>query len=394
LNRQPAIFINGTFYTGNKVIRNGQMKVDKDGKISLIGSTEMPQRDLNGAAVVDLKGQMVLPGFIDVHVHGGGGWNLMRGEPEDFTGTARFHASHGTTAFLATTGGAPEAHTAAMLRHARQALEDDQTGGADVIGVHLEGPFLNPVRKGAFEESWLHPPDQGEMDRYIEASGRTIRLITTAPELQGGEAFVRRLAEQGIRVSIGHSDATFEQTAEAVEWGVRHTTHHFNGMRPLHHRDPGVAGAGLMLPALTTELIADGVHVHPAAIRFLFDVKGAWNVCVITDAVSQAGMPDGEYEDTVVTDGEIYLTGTRTLAGSSSTMLRSLHRVLQYTGRSLENVLPSFTAVPAREAGADNRKGTLEPGKDADFLILDDKLELRQTFVRGMSVYKAKQMES
>jgi N-acetylglucosamine-6-phosphate deacetylase len=281
-----------------------------------------------------------------------------------------------------------------MLRHARQALEDGQTGGADVIGVHLEGPFLNPLRKGAFEESWLHPPDQGEMDRYIEASGRTIRLITTAPELQGGEAFVRRLAEQGIRVSIGHSDATFEQTAEAVEWGVRHTTHHFNGMRPLHHRDPGVAGAGLMLPSLTTELIADGVHVHPAAVRFLFEVKGAWNVCVITDAVSQAGMPDGEYGDTVVTNGEIYLTGTRTLAGSSSTMLRSLHRVLQYTGRSLENVLPSFTTVPAREAGADDRKGTLEAGKDADFLILDDKLELRQTFVRGMSVYKTNQMES
>ncbi len=363
------------------------MQISPDGKIAEIGPMDEVDSVPAGARIVNLTGRIVLPGFVDVHVHGGGGWDLLRGAPEDFIGTARFHAAHGTTSLLATTGGAPETHTVRLLRHAREAIERQDTGGADIFGVHLEGPFINPLRKGAFEESWLHPPDDGEMDRYIEASGDTIRLVTMAPELPGGEAFVRRLCTQGIRVSIGHSDASFDQAAQAVDWGARHTTHHFNGMSPLHHRDPGVAGAGFMLPALTTELIADGIHVHSAVIKFLFDVKGAWNVCVITDAVSPAGLPDGDYGQTEMAGGKIYMKGTRTLAGSTSTMLESLQRVLSYTGRTLENVLPSFTAVPAREAGADNRKGTLEKGMDADFLILNDRLELLETYVRGRKVF-------
>lgn len=387
MKRQPLELINGVFYTGSEVIRNGRMCVDADGRIAYIGSGDSGGPGNRDAQVVDLAGRTVVPGFIDVHIHGGGGWDLLRGEPEDFDGTARFHASHGTTAFLATTGPNTEAETVRILENARKAQSEGVEGGADVIGVHLEGPFLNPVRKGAMIESMLHPPEMREMDRYIEASGNTIRLITTAPELPGGEAFVYGLIKRGIRVSVGHSDASYEQMADAVRWGATHTTHHFNGMRPFHHRDPGVAGAGLMMQELTTELIADGVHVHPAAVRFLFDVKGVRNVCVVTDAVAYAGMPDGEYGDSVVTSGEVYLKGTNTLAGSSLTMLKALHLVLQYTGRPLERVLPSFTSVPARQAGVDDRKGTLDRGKDADFLILDEGLELLATYVRGKAVY-------
>lgn len=386
MKRRPLDLINGIFYTGSEIIRNGRMRVDGDGRIAFIGSDD-GQPESRDAEVVDLAGRTVVPGFIDVHIHGGGGWDLLRGNPEDFEGTSRFHASHGTTAFLATTGPNTEAETVRILENARKVQSAGIEGGADVIGVHLEGPFLNPLRKGAMNESRLHPPDMREMDRYIEASGNTVRLITTAPELPGGEAFVRGLVERGIRVSVGHSDASYEQMADAVRWGATHMTHHFNGMRPFHHRDPGAAGAGLMMQELTTELIADGVHVHPAAMRFLFDVKGEHNVCVVTDAVAYAGMPDGEYGDSVVTGGEVYLKGTNTLAGSSLTMLRALQLVLQFTGRPLERALPAFTGVPARQAGADTRKGTLEQGKDADFLILDEDLELLGTFVRGKAVY-------
>ncbi|MFB9279681.1 N-acetylglucosamine-6-phosphate deacetylase [Cohnella cellulosilytica] len=383
---EKTLYRNCTLYTGTRVIRGGSLLVDGAGVVVDAGGGQTVSVPAD-ARVVDLKGRLVLPGFVDVHVHGGGGWDMLRGTPEDFAGAARYHAAHGTTSLLATTGGAPEADTSELLRHARRAIEERNTGGADVIGVHLEGPFLHPARKGAFREEWLHPPDFGEMDRYLDTSGGTIRIVTLAPELEGGEAFVRRLCALGIRVSVGHSDASYEQMLDAVEWGARRTTHHFNGMRPLHHRDPGAAGAGLMLPALTTELIADGLHVHPAAIRFLFDVKGVCSVCVITDAVAQAGLPDGVYGSVETSGGEIYLSGTRTLAGSSSTMLGSLRRVLSYTGRTLENVLPSFTAVPAREAGAASRKGTLEAGKDADFLVLDESLELLETYVRGRRVY-------
>ncbi|WP_239565862.1 N-acetylglucosamine-6-phosphate deacetylase [Paenibacillus sacheonensis] len=389
LDLATTAYVNAELYTGYELIRGGGFIAAGDGAIVSVGSPSLIESELAKAdRIIDLDGKIVLPGFVDVHVHGGGGYDLLRGEPEDYRGAARFHASHGTTAMLATTGGAPERTTLGILLHALQAQTDRTYDGADYIGVHLEGPFLNPVRKGAFDESLLHPPDQGEIERYIEASGGTIRLITVAPELAGGEPFVKWLTAQGIRVSIGHSNATYEQALQAIEWGACHTTHHFNGMSPFHHRDPGVAGAGMTQTSLTTELIADGIHVHPAAVRFLFDLKGTWNVCVITDAVFQAGLPDGDYGETVVSEGKIYMKGTETLAGSSATMLHSLRRVLDYTGRTLGNVLPSFTIVPAREAGADKRKGSLSAGLDADFLILDDQLTLLETYVRGHRVYK------
>jgi N-acetylglucosamine-6-phosphate deacetylase len=393
-NRTPFRLINCTIYTGNDKWMDGSLTVGSDGKIARIGDADS---GLDSAAdsnctdlnVIDLQGAIIVPGFVDVHVHGGGGYDILRGDAEDFAGTARFHARHGTTSFLPSTGSASHEHTLKVLANARAAMAERREDGAEPLGIHLEGPYINPIRKGAMDESVLRLPDLTEMQRYIEASGGHIRLVTMAPELPGGEAFVRAMIDSSIRVSIGHSDASYEEVVAAAEWGATHTTHHYNGMRPLHHRDPGVAGAGLMLPGLTTELICDGVHVHPAAVKFTFEVKGEWNVCAITDAVAYAGMPDGEYGESVVLGGEIYLKGTRTLAGSCATMLDSLKKVLAYTGRPLEQVLPSFTAVPAREAGAGDRKGSLEPGKDADFLILDNEKSLRLlgTYIRGKAVY-------
>jgi N-acetylglucosamine-6-phosphate deacetylase len=260
--------------------------------------------------------------------------------------------------------------------------------GAELLGVHLEGPFLNAARAGAQNKSHLRAPDVDALRRYMEASGNGIRLATLAPELEGGTEATAMLAQAGVTVSIGHSDATYEQALEAVRRGASQTTHHFNGMSPLHHREPGVAGAGLLCPELTTELICDGIHVHPAVVKLLFDVKGAQNVCMITDAVGPAGLPDGDYGEITMKDGQIWLKDGSSLAGSSLTMLQALKNAMRFTGYPLEKLLPSFTEVPARQIGVSDRKGSLDAGKDADFLIVDEPLTLHATYVRGREVYR------
>nr|WP_255570395.1 N-acetylglucosamine-6-phosphate deacetylase [Cohnella sp. CFH 77786] len=375
--------VNGRIYAGGRVIDNGSLLVGSEGRIEAVGGTELRSAE---APVRDVQGSMVLPGFIDVHVHGGGGYQMMDGNYEGIAGMSWFHAAHGTTSFLATTDSASEEAILKALRNASEA-EAKGLNGAELLGVHLEGPFLHPIRGGAQDKRHIRPASRSELERYVEASGSRIRLVTLAPEIEGGFEAVDMLTRLGITVSIGHSDATYAQVLEAVRRGATHTTHHFNGMSPFHHREPGVAGAGLMLSELTTELIADGIHVHPAAVKLLFETKGARRVCLITDAVSCAGLPDGEYGHLAMKDGQIWLKDGSSLAGSSLTMLKALKNVLAYTGYPLEGLLPSLTEVPARQIGVSDRKGSLEAGKDADLLILDDELNLLSTFVRGREVY-------
>jgi len=379
------LFKNAKIYLLDKIIENGWMLVDEHGKILEIGEGE--RASVSNEVSVDVKGMSIIPGLIDVHIHGGNGYSFMDGSYESLAEISSFHSKHGTTSFLATTSTASKEKIIKALNSASESYEKGMPG-ADLIGVHLEGPFINEKRSGAQEKSDIRLSSKEEIEEYLKASNHLIKLVTLAPEVENGFEAVKYFKDQGVTVSIGHSDANFQEVLEATKLGATHTTHHFNGMSPLHHREPGVAGAGMALKELTTEIIADGIHVHPEMVKLLLDVKGVWNTCAITDAVFCAGLPDGEYERVIVTKGQVYLKDGSTLAGSTLTMIQSLKNVISFTGYSLLDVLPSYTMVPARQAKVEHMKGSLEIGKDADFLIVDDNLTLYSTFVKGNEVYK------
>lgn len=379
-----TLWYNLDLVTPQGIVKDSSLLIGEDGRIAGIGVT--PIEAGSSARLRDLRRLRVLPGLIDVHVHGGGGFEMMDAKYGDLDGMSRFHAANGTTAFLATTYTDSPERIEAALDNARSAMKTG-VGGAELVGIHLEGPFLNALRAGAQNPADLTAPEPALVERYLAAADGCIRLVTIAPELPGGMAAVRRFVEAGITVSAGHTDATFAQMQEAVRHGLAHTTHHYNGMRPLHHREPGVIGAGLLLPELTIELIADGIHSHPEMIRMAYLLKPADRICAITDAILCAGLPDGTYGDVVMTDGEVYLLDGSSLAGSSLTMIRALRNTLKFTGLGLTDILPAFTSVPARQSGVGDRKGTIEVGKDADFIAVDGEIELQLTVVRGREVY-------
>lgn len=381
-----TLWINAVLYLPDEKVSNGTMLVGEDGRIEALGAAEyVPDEKFE---IMDIQGQSLLPGFIDVHIHGGNGYNVMDAKYASLDEISKFHAAHGTTSFLATTNTSTHDKIVNALRSAAAGMKQGVTG-AQMLGIHLEGPFISLKRKGAQNKDEVRNPTMEEMELFIQAAEGRIRLVTLAPELIGGMEGVKYFSSQNVTVSAGHSDASYQQMEEAVACGVTHTTHHFNGMSPFHHREPGLAGAGLMMPELTTELVADGIHVHPAAVKFLFDVKTPSKVCAITDAVTCCGLPNGEYGHIRMKDGQIYLKDSDTLAGSSLTMIQALKNILEFTGYPLEYVLPSFTLVPARQIGADHCKGSLEAGKDADFLVVDENLQLLSTFVKGREVYKS-----
>lgn len=384
-----TLWRNANIATPNGLWTDGYLLVDMNGMIREVGKENQPG-SLRGAMESigiewDLGGRLVLPGLIDVHVHGGGGFEVMGGDYDELDGMSRFHAANGTTSFLATTmtdsQGALEKTLAGIARAKVEGLS-----GAELLGAHLEGPFLNALRAGAQNKAHLADPDERMIAQLLKAADGCIRLVTLAPELPGGPVAVERFRSAGATVSAGHTDATFAQMEEAVRQGVTHTTHHFNGMRPMHHREPGAAGAGLLLPELTIELIADGMHVHPELIRMAFLTKPVSRICMVTDAVKCAGLPDGAYGDIVMRDGCVMSKDGSTLAGSSLTMLKALRNTLRFTGLPLLQVLSAFTSVPARQIGLEGRKGTIEAGKDADFIVVNGDYELLKTVVRGRTI--------
>lgn len=350
--------------------------------------------DGSGAPRIDLDGLTVTPGFVDVHTHGGGGFSLQTIDPDEITRYARWAATSGTTSFLIGVVGVPDALPAAQLRAAVQAMRaTPDAPGAEPLGIHLEGPYMSVARRGAHDPSWLRLPDPAETEALLELAAGHLRLITLAPELPNAAAMVERLAAAGVTVSIGHTDATYEQARDAIPHGITHATHCFNAMRPLHHREPGALGAIVEAEQVRGELIADGVHVHPAALRIMLRALGAERAVVVTDALSCAGLPDATFtfagQPARVIDGVARLADG-TITGSVLTMDQALRNLVRVVGVALPDAVAMLSRNPARSAGADDRKGSLRPGFDADLLFFDADLQLQATVCRGRLAYVAK----
>lgn len=338
---------------------------------------------------IDATGLNLLPGFIDLHIHGALGHEAMDASPDGLRVMARFCAQHGVTGFLPTTWTASHAATLKALDAIAQ-LSGPVSEGATILGAHMEGPYLSAERCGAQAPQHIRRVDRSEALDYLDR--RVVRLLALAPEFEESLWLIDECVRRGITVSAAHTSATYRHLLMAVEHGLSHATHTFNAMTGLSHREPGAVGAILALPQIRAELIADNVHVHPAVMNLLVQVKGVDRVILVTDAIRGAGMPDGEYaidqRVIYVRDGAARLPDD-TLAGSILTMDRALRNIMQATGLSLHEVWPMTSLNAARAIGLSASKGSLEAGKDADLVLLNTDLGVEMTLAEGEIVFQA-----
>ena len=376
--------VNGNVYTPDQVLAPGTVLV-KEGRIVAVGLADTLAAP-PGAEVIDAQGKAVVPGFIDVHTHGLMGHDAMG---PDLAQVIRDLPAFGVTAFLGTTLTLPRDEVIAGLE-AMAGVLDSPPPGAQCLGIHLEGPFLSPVRPGMATPEWFEPLRWESFQAFQQAARGHIRMITFAPEEGEAMACIPRLVEAGVVPVIGHSDATFEQVAQAVRLGLSHATHTFNAMRPLHHREPGVVGAVMYFDEIVAELIADGVHVHPTVMAILLRVKGLELVALVSDAAPLAGLPDGEYEwehkSVFVRNGSCRLADG-TIAGAHALLDTGVRNLVNLVGLPLEQALVPATRVPADVLGL--RKGHLAPGYDADVVLLDGDYRPVFTMVEGEIVHRA-----
>jgi len=363
-------------------IAHGAITIDA-GHIQAVGRSE----DLVGEQddVIDASDMLVMPGFIDVHTHGGGGYNLHTVDADEIRAYANWVPATWTTSFLIAILGVPGSIPEQQLRAAVEVL-NGQVMGAEPLGIHLEGPYISVARRGAHQPSWLRMPDESETEQLLALTDGHLRLLTLAPELPGASAMIRQLVDAGITVSMGHTDATYEQAQQAIQLGITHVTHCFNAMRPLLHRAPGPLAALTQAEWVRGELIADGVHVHPAAMNVLVKLLGPERTIVITDAVAGAGVPNASFhfagQPAQVIRGAARLADG-TITGSVLTMDQALRNVLQMTEVSLQQAVGMLTLNPAHAAQVSHCKGRLQIGYDADLLIFDHSLALKATICRG-----------
>jgi N-acetylglucosamine-6-phosphate deacetylase len=357
------------------VLDRGWVRVD-DGRIAGVG-TGPPPGDVER---IELGGRHLVPGFVDLHVHGGAGHSMLSADPGEIRAATAFHTAHGTTRTLVSMVTAPIDEMVDALRAAAPLVA---TG--EILGAHLEGPFLNPARAGAHDERHLLSPDARLLDRLVAAADGALRVVTMAPELPDGLDLVRRIVDAGIVAAVGHSDADYATATRAFEAGVTLVTHLFNGMRPMHHREPGVAGAGLAQP-VTCELINDGIHVHDASARLAFTAARD-RVALVTDATAAAGDAAGSRRlggvESHVSDGAPRLADGVTLAGSTLTMDRAVQRAVQELDVPLPAAVAAASWVPARALGIDDDVGSIQAGRAADLVVLDEALEVEAVMRDG-----------
>ncbi len=371
------------FLLPGTVMRGGYLTVE-DGKFGF-WSADAP----GGVEVVDYSGKWIAPGLVDTHIHGFYNHATTDCDPDGINASSRELARRGTTSWLPTTF----TESVENIRAACAAIADadekrgDDFVGAHIQGIYLEGPFFTEKHVGAQNPAYLIAPSYEAFASWQEAAGGRIRKSALAAERDGAEEYVAKISAEGVVACVGHSDATYAEALAAVNAGATCFVHTYNGMRGLHHREPGIVGCAMTTPNTYAELICDGIHVNPAAVKAVVNAKGWQHVVLITDCLGPGGMPDGEYMSgglpVVMRDGACYLRDGSSLAGSIATLATVVKNVYDWGIATAEEALRMATEVPARSAGIDGACGSIKPGRDADFIVLDSELSLEATYMAG-----------
>lgn len=382
LIKNARILTPSGFTVGNLLIKDGIIQsITKDAIVS--------ENDVSN--VLDAKLNMLIPGFIDIHTHGGNGLDVNSAVTDDYASLNQFFASLGTTSYVPTIITDSHETMSNAIKNIVEA-KNIQFGGSQILGIHMEGPYLCHKYKGAMPEEYLRLPNIEEFDELQQTAKGNIIHITIAPELEGSVDFVREVAKSGVSVAVGHTEASYEQTMECIENGADHATHTFNAMKMMHHRGPAVLGA-VLDSDVTAEIICDGEHVDPVMVRILKKIKGVDRLVAVTDSIMATGLPDGRYKlgvnDIDVENGNAWLTNEySTRAGSVLVMIEAFRNMIEFTDISISDASKIFSRNPARVIGVDGSKGEIRVGMDADLILLDDDLNLTATIVLGNLCYE------
>lgn len=359
----------------------------EDGTIAHVGAHE---HRTPMDRVLEAGGRLAVPGFMDLHIQGAGGSDVLDGSSESLQTISRTLARFGVTGFLATTVVKPNEGNA-HLKLTRDFMESD-LGGARLLGIHLEGPFINGKKRGGIDPASIYPSSPAALEEILGVTGDSLKMMTIAPELPGNLEIIRTLTLRGVVASFGHSDASYDEAKRGFDAGISHVTHIFNAMPPLHHRTPGPLAAIVQEEGVTLQVISDGHHLHPGVVDLIYRLAGPRRCVCITDGISAMGLPDGRYvyngREYESRDGAArYTDGT--LIGSAMNLWGVALKFREFTGCPLEHAIDSISANAARALGIESRKGSFAPGKDADIVLLDDDLSVNATIVRGRICYRA-----
>lgn len=341
---------------------------------------------------LDLSNYKIIPGLIDLHIHGANGFDTMDSNYNALNEISKYLAKNGVTAFLPTTVTADWE----SIKNAVVNIENSKSKGVDgaiIIGAYIEGPFITEKNKGAHPENFIKKLNNKDVNELIELSNGNIKIMTIAPEKEGSLDIIKKVTLNGVKVSIGHTNATFNETKDAIENGANIAVHTFNGMRGLHHREPGVVGAVLSIDEIFAELIADNIHVHPEVIKILVKCKGTDKICLISDCMRAGGLVDGEYtlgELEVIVKDSIPRVKSGSLAGSTLKLIDGIKNIIQYVGVNPLEAVHMASLVPAKILGIDNKFGSIKENKKANLTIIDDDYNIIMTIVNGKIVYKNK----
>ncbi len=389
--------VNSFVVTPYRVVRNGVVVIDS-GKVVAVGSVDniaIPSH----CERIDVGGNIVAPGFIDIHLHGGGGADTMDGIYDALNTISSTHASGGSTAILPSTVSAPLEDIVRAINAVRNAMAKG-VSGARILGIHIEGPYISLEQKGAHDERFIREPSNEEIEMLLKNID-VVKRVTAAPEVRGCLKLGELLSSQGVLMSIGHSNAVMDEVLQAIEFGYRHVTHIYSATsmtrRIRAYRYPGVVEASYLIDDLTVEVIADGKHLPPALIRLVLKNKGLDKVCIVTDAMRAAGLPPGRYRlgpiEAIVDEGVAWLPDRTAFAGSVAKMNTMVKFLVDEVGLTIQDAIKLATINPAKIIGIDRYKGSLTPGKDADIVIMDRNLEVLLTIVEGRTVYKSKEWQ-